>query len=271
MGSLTLLVLSCGVQDVGAEDVKAWSAVHGSFDGPDSVHLSFDRAHGPRHVQRRLQDAGVAPQPRSGSRVVTVMSSASIRFSSPLCRNRWCGLPMTASAKPGRSASRRVRKRRSPSARASASAIRNRPRREPDGGCQQAFAGTSSDAPMSRSALRRCLAQARTQVTWPQLPAATSSRQSSAAVRRPSTQRRSRRAAVCFKRTAPARLAPKRAVSANVGLGLPRSRGSPALCVDRSGLALIVGGGCWSAHRAGHEQALSHAGLPHRRDHIRWP
>jgi transposase len=48
-------------------------------------------------------------------------------------------------------------------------------------------------------------------------------------------------------------------------------RGSPALCVDRSGSAPMFGASGRRGHRTRHERALSHAGLPRRGDHAGRP
>jgi hypothetical protein len=45
--------------------------------------------------------------------------------------------------------------------------------------------------------------------------------------------------------------------------------GSSAVCVDRSGWALMFDPGRQGAHRAWHEQALPYAGLPRYRNHDR--
>ncbi len=48
-------------------------------------------------------------------------------------------------------------------------------------------------------------------------------------------------------------------------------RGSPALCVDHSGFAPMLGASGRRVHRTRHERALSHAGLPRRGDHAGRP
>ena len=50
-----------------------------------------------------------------------------------------------------------------------------------------------------------------------------------------------------------------------------QNRGSPALCVDRVGSALMFGTCPVGPHRTGHERTLSHAGLPRRTGRTRRP
>jgi len=60
--SRAVVLLSCGLEDTGTEEVKAGAAVHGPLGGLDAVHLSLDRACGPGQVEGGLHRIPVPAQ-----------------------------------------------------------------------------------------------------------------------------------------------------------------------------------------------------------------